>query len=244
MDKGIDQVENGHQNNCAGHVKIQINEGGPSTVYIGADGREQYRCASADTHADDHGNGHIVTNDTCSRQSLQNTDRSRSTLNNSRDHCAHQQSQDGMGNSGHKLNENRAGTQGLHGSAHRLHAGHQHGKCQQDHTDILQRLLFAEEVQEDTHKGNECKNRGRGHIHTGQNQYPAGGGSTDICTHNNANGIGQLHDAGVYKTHHHDRRGRRGLDRSRNYCAQKNTLQRCRSQFAKDRFQFAAGNSF
>ena len=246
-DGSIQNVEGDHQQNSTGNVEIGIDQSCALTVYIGADSGNKNGSACADAHTDNHGNGHIIADNTGNRKCLQNTDGSRAALNDGSYNKTNQKRNGRIGNGSDKFNKSGVFLQRSHSAAHRLHAAHKNSEGQQDHTDILRAGFLAEEIENNANKSQESKNSRRRDgslaLNACQYQNPTGNGGADIGTHDNADGIGQLHDAGINKTDYHNCGGRGGLDCCGDQSAQKHTFKSSGSQLAEDDLQLAAGNT-
>lgn len=69
-------------------------------------------------------------------------------------------------------------------------------------------------------------------------------GWCDVGAHDDADGLSQLHHAGVYQTHQHDRHGGGGLDGNGDRCAQQQTLMGVEVMQLEEALQPSAGHFF
>ena len=142
--------------------------------------------------------------------------------------------------------------QRLHRAAHALHAEHQHRKAQQDIPHVVVALLLGKHAQENPdHRHQRGQRRGGQErypatrpLNAAQGDDPARDAGADQGAVNDADRLPQLHHAGVDKTDHHHRGGRRGLDHSGDSRAKQHTLQRCARQAIEYQLHLTAGHPF
>lgn len=111
---------------------------------------------------------------------------------------AHQQAQQGVGEGGKQVDEGGHGAQGHHCVAHHIHPQEEDAKAGQDVSQADQGMLFAEHGD-----GHACKGKSRGQGAHVQSNHLACDGRPDIGAHDDANRLGQCHQPGIDKTHHH-----------------------------------------
>ena len=107
-----------------------------------------------------------------------------------------------------------------HGAAHGVHAEHQDGEAQEDRAGVLLLVVLGRHGEDHTDEGQDRGKRSGLEqldeevpaVQTRQAQDPGRDGGADVGPHDNADGLAQGEQAGVYKAHHHDRGGGRTLD--------------------------------
>ena len=78
----------------------------------------------------------------------------------------------------------------------------------------------------------------------GEGQQPRCQGGADIGTHDDADGLSDLHDTGVHQTHQHDRHSGGGLNGDGDAGAQQQTFDGVGSHALEQPLQLAAGHFF
>ena len=213
----VDGIKDDAPENNAQHIDQQIDKGGALAGGVGTQRREQDRYGGADGNAHRDGECHIKGDRAGNGQCLQNTDSSRSALQNTGEYDAHQNTQDRVGEFRQEADKGGAFFQGRHSTAHGGHAEHQNGKTHQNVPHIDGNLLFGGHTKNNTHHGNHTGQSSRGEqldpafaaAEIAQTDDPSGNTGAQNSAQNNADGLFDLHHAGVDKTNHHDRGGRR-----------------------------------
>ena len=243
----VQAVEKDQEHPHADDVEVEVDHGRPAGVLVGAHRGDQSGGAGADVLAHDDGDGAAVGDDAGGAEGLQNTHAGAGTLDDGSDQCAHQHAQDGVGEADEQLGEPGLIFQRGNGVRHGGHAGHQDGKADQDAADALF-LLAAEQIQQDADEGQQRAEGGGFEqldqqavaLQAGQAQDPAGDGGAHVAAHDDADGLVQLHDAAVDKTHHHDGGGAGALDHRGDGQAQQKAFEGVFGQAAEDLLQPAA----
>ena len=213
-------AQNDESHRCADEIKGDMDHGHPLGVAADADGGDQGRDAGADVLPHDDGDGHAVGDGAGHGQRLQDTNGSGGGLDDAGEGRAYQHAQQGIGESGHKVSEFRHIRQRGHGAAHQLHAVHEDGKAHHHPAYVPAALLFGTHDQQDarqSQQGGEVLglqeiDKKAFALNAGEGQQPCRQGGADVGAHDDADGLSQLHHAGVYQTHQHDRHGGGGLD--------------------------------
>ena len=89
-------IEQNQENHRADNIKAQMHNGSPAGIFGSADGRKHCRNAGTDILSQNNGDGVGICNGACGRKRLQNTDRSRRTLDNRRQQSTCQHTQKGV----------------------------------------------------------------------------------------------------------------------------------------------------
>ena len=232
-------------------VEVQVNHGSTACILVGTHRGDQCGDTGADVLARDDGNGTAVGDDAGGAQCLQDADAGAGALDDAGDKGTDQNAQKGVGEAGEQAGEPCLVLQGQDGVGHGSHAGHQHGKADEDGADALF-LLTLTHIQQNADK---CKQRTERSgfeqideetvtLQAGKAQDPAGDGGTHIAAHDDANGLMQFHDAAVDKADHHNGGSAGTLDHSGDAQAKEKTLEGVIGQLAQDLLQLAAGLLF
>ena len=137
-------------------------------------------------------------------------------------------------------------------AAHQRHTGHQHGESHHDLADILGAVVLCCHNHDDTDQGYDG-GEGFRFQHSQERVVPLDAGKaedpcsqcrTDVGTHEDADGLTQLHDAGVYQTDQHNGQRRRGLDGNGDAHAQQQALDLVGGHLLQNDLQLAAGEFF
>ena len=251
VEHGVQTVETKQEDGHADDVEVQVHHGGPAGILGGTHRGDQRRDTGADVLAHDDWDGTAVGDHAGGAQCLQNAHTGAGTLDDAGDQCAHQHTKDGVGEADEQAGEPLFALQRQHCVGHGGHAGHQHGKADENgaHTFFLLTLTHIQQ------NADKCKQRtersGFEHLdqhtvtlQTRKAQDPAGDGGAHVAAHDHADGLMQLHDAAVDKTDHHDGGGAGALDDGRYAQTQKETFERAVGQLAQDLLQLAAGLLF
>ena len=174
------------------------------------------------------------------------------TLNDGGEDHTHQNAQNGIREHGEHAGKGRIALQWCHSSAHSLHAEHQGREAQENGTQFLLLLAFAEHIE---YNADQRQYRGEGAgfqhgqkyiaaLNAGEGQQPGGDTGADIGAHNNAHHLVQCHNAGIYKAHGHHGHGAGGLDHGGNAGAQQHALNAVVGHFFQHGLEFAAAHFF
>ena len=231
MHHGIDGIKDAAPDHHAQHVDEQIDEGRALAADVGTKRRQQHRHRSADGNPHDNRKGNFKGDGSGGGQRLQDTHGGGGTLDDAGEHDAHQNSQQGVSEGGHGIDEHLALPQGLHGAAHGGHSVHQHGKAQQNLPHMAGGLLPADHPQQGAdggHQGRQSGGTQQGHPaaagEVAETQHPAGNAGAQDGAQHDADGLIDLHHAGVDEAHHHHRGGGGGLDHRRDAGPQQDPL--------------------
>ena len=206
--KRCQHTQNG-ENYGADDVEQQVDNCGAFCVAAGADGSQNSCNTSADILAEQDINCAAQIDNAALGQSLQNTDRSRRGLNDSRKDSTGQNAENRVGETGHQRHKRFGITQRHHRTAHHFHADKQNAEAGNDLSPMACLRIFEKHHKRHT---DESKQR-RQFTYIERNQL-AGNRGADIGAHDDPNGLAQRHHAGVDKAYHHNRRGRGGLNDS------------------------------
>ena len=179
------------------------------------------------------------------------TDGCRRGLQNSRQHRARNDAENRIFEAEEQIHEPRLVGQRGHGMGHRVHAGHQNREAQQDFTDAALAVL-ADHIQPDADEAEDRAPRGRVHhlgeeavaLQAGQREQPAGDSRTDVCAHNDADGLMQLHQAGVDEADGHNGGGTAGLNDGSDGHAEQQTADGAAGHGGQNALQLTAGGLF
>ena len=136
------------------------------------------------------------------------------------------------------------------GVGHEVHAVHQNSEAHHDGAGALLTVALGTHDQQNT---NQCHNgrEGLGLEHldpdvvaldSRQRQDPCCQGRTNIGTHDNTDGLSQLHDTGVDQTHQHNGHSRRGLDGNSDARAKQKAFKGVIGHLLEKLFQLTAGH--
>ena len=252
VEDSVGGIEHKRPDGRAQHVDQQVHKGGALAADIGAQRRQQHGHSSAD--GDTHGDGQsdLEGDGAGAGQHLQNTHGGAGALQYASEHQTHQNTQQGVGELGEDIDEGLTLLQGSHRAGHGSHAVHQHREAQQDIAQMLAGGLALYHSQQDTHNGEQSRQRGGGQqIHPAaaagqavQAQDPAGDAGAQNGAHDDADGLPHLHHARVDEAHHHHGGGGGGLNDGGNGGAQQHALQRRARQLIEHQLQLAAGHLF
>ena len=109
--------------------------------------------------------------------------------------------------------------------------------------------------EDNKNNSDQCQNRWKwvwvqksykeiGAFNSCQAENPCGNSSTDICAHNKANSLGQMHDSRVYEANYHNCGCRWRLNDCSNCCTNQNCFHTVRWKVFQNLFQFTAGKLF
>ena len=250
-DQRVQPVEPAQEEDRADNVKIEMDEGGALCVLVCTRRGDQRRDGGADVLAHDDGHGSGVGDRAGAGQGLQDTDGRRRGLQNSRQHRARNDAEDRVFEAEEQIHEPRLVGQRGHGMGHRVHAGHQNREAQQDFTDAALAVL-ADHIQPDADEAEDRAPRGRVHhfceeavaLQAGQREQPAGDSRTDVCAHNDADGLMQLHQAGVDEADSHNGGGTAGLNDGSDGHAEQQTADGAAGHGGQNALQLTAGGLF
>ena len=250
-DQRVQAVEPAQEDDGADQVEIQMDKGGALGVLVGTGGGDQRSDGGADVLAHDDGHGSGVGDRAGAGQCLQDTDGRRRGLQNSRQHRARNDAEDRVFEAEEQIHEPRLVGQRGHGMGHRVHAGHQNREAQQDFTDAALAVL-ADHIHPDADEAEDRAPRGRVHhlgeeavaLQAGQREQPAGDSRTDICAHNDADGLMQLHQAGVDEADGHNGGGTAGLNDGSDGHAEQQTADGAAGHGGQNALQLTAGGLF
>ncbi len=227
----------------------QVGQTGPLPRPAGAHGCQQYREGSANADAHDHGKGPLKCNGTGGGQRLNHTHSGGTGLQHRGKGNAEKPRQQRIVQRHHGVDEHRVGPQWCHGSGHHGHAGHQHGKAQQDRPGTLEHIFLGEHMQQHAGHCHRCRNRGAGEIgspagafHIGKRHDPAGNARADVGPQDHRNGLGEFHHAGIHKADDHHRGCTGGLHGTGDRGSQQKSLQRGVGEFVQDHLHFVSGH--
>ena len=248
---GVEPIESEQEDAYTDDVEVQVHHSGPAGVLIRTHRGQQCSHTGTDVLTHDDGDGTAVGDDTGGAQRLQDAHAGAGALDDAGDQCAHQNAQQGVGEAGEQAGEPCLVLQRQHRVGHGGHAGHQHGKADKDSAHAFF-LLTLTHIQQNADK---CKHRAERSgleqldeqavaLQTGKTQDPAGHGSAYVAAHDHANGLMQLHDATVDKTHHHNGGSAGTLDDGSHTQTQKKALEGVIGQFAENFLQLATGLLF
>ena len=244
----VQAVEPAQEDDSADQVEVEMNKSGALGVLVGARGGNQRSDGGADVLAHDDGHSGRVGDRAGAGQRLQNTDRRRRGLQHSREHSARDNAEDGIFEAEEQIHEPRLIGQRGHGMGHRVHAGHQNGEAQHNFTNAALAVL-ADHIHPDADKA-EDRAPGIGVHHlgdeavtleAGQRQQPAGDGGADIRAHDHADGLMQLHQAGVDEADRHNGGGTAGLNDGGDGHAEQQAAQGAAGHGGQDSLQLTAG---
>ena len=251
LDERVQPVEPAQKEDRADNVKIEMDEGGALGVFVGTGGGNQRCDGGADVLAHDDGHGGGVGDGAGAGQRLQDTDGGRRGLQNSRQHCARDNAKDGIFEAEEQVHEPRLIGQRGHGMGHRVHAGHQNGEAQHNFTNAALAVL-ANHIHPDADKA-EDRAPGIGVHHlgdeavtleAGQREQPAGDSRTDVCAHNDADGLVQFHQTGVDEADSHNGGGTAGLNDGSDGHAEQQTADGAAGHGGQNALQLTAGGLF
>ena len=168
------------------------------------------------------------------------------------EHRAHQHTQQGIFKGGEQPGKLGHLRQRADGAAHQLHAVHQNGKAHHDAPHVPAPLALGAHDQQDTRQsdqGREVLRLQQVHkdvltLDAGERQNPRRQGGADVGAHDDADGLSQLHDAGVHQAHQHHRHGGGGLDGDGDARAQQQALEGAGGHALEHPLQLAAGHLF
>ena len=247
---GVGTVEQHQADGGTDEVEGGVDGGDLLCVAVDADGADDRSNGGADVLAHDDGNGGAVADGAGEGQGLQNTNRSGGGLDDGGEDRAEQHTQDGIGEGGEQAGEGGHFRNGLHGAAHELHAGHQHGEAHQHPADVPAALLLGSHDEQNADEGQQGREiLGFEELHEDvaalkarQGQDPGGDGGADVGTHDDADGLAEGHDAGVDKAHQHDGDGGGGLDGHGDADTQQQALEGVGGHAFEQALQLAAGH--
>ena len=240
-----DEPEDRQAHHGADEVKVEVDEGGPSRGTVGAHGGEEGRDGGADVLAHDDGDGHGVGDGSRGAEGLEDTDRGGGGLDDGRQRRAGQDAQDGVGKDQEEAREGLAVGEGGHGAAHGLHARHQDGEAQKGRAGVPADAALGPQHQQDADEGQDGGEGGGLQelqhqavpLDAAEAQEPGGDGGADVGAHDDADGLAELHEAGVHEAHHHDGGGGGGLDHRRDAETQQQRPEGAAGHAGEDVFQ-------
>ena len=222
-EQGIRQHKEGQAHNGADDVEHQMHHRSPPGVLGGTHAGQQRGDAGADVLTHDNGDGCGIGHGAGGGQGLQNAHGGRRGLDDSGEHRAHENAQNGVREHQKHLLEFRHIFQAADRAGHGLHAEHQGRKPQKDHAGVLLLAVLHEHV---VHNAHQRKNGGKRAglqqpdedvpaFNAAEAQYPCGDGGTHVRAHNDVDGLSQRQKPGVDKADHHDRGSGGGLNDAR-----------------------------
>ena len=252
MDQRVQAVEQGQEEHRADEVEGHMDRRDLFRVAFDADAGDQGGDAGADILAHDDGNGHAVGNISRQSQGLQNAHRRGRALNDAGKQRADQNAQERITEGGEQAGKLRHIRQRADGTAHELHAVHQHGKAYQNRADVPASGLLGHHDKDGTHHG---KDQGEilrlqelqpyvVRLQAHQGKQPGRQRRADVGAHNDAGGLGNVHKARVDQAHQHDGHRRGRLDRNGDARAQGKAFQRVGGHTLEGVLQLAAGHTF
>ena len=151
---------------------------------------------------------------------LQNAHGRRGALHRHRDERTRQNAQNGILQRGEQADEQLGFPQCAHRICHHAHADEQQAEAHENLADVALARRLDEHEQHRAHKRQNGRERGglkEFHQHAaarniGKPDDLARHRGADVGAHDDADGLGKLHDARVDKAHHNDRGTRAGLD--------------------------------
>ncbi len=243
--------EDGQQEQGADGIEHQVQNGGPAGVFGGTYGGQQGGDGGTDILAHDDGDSCTVADSAGGGQGLQNTDRCGGGLNNTGQHSAGQDTQDGVGEHQEHVRKPGGVLQILDGTGHGVHTEHQNGEAQENGANILLLAIMGEHLEEDTNEGQDGRKGGGLEklqeqavtFDAAQGQDPGGDGGTDVGAHDDADGLGQIHQAGVNEADDHNGGGGGGLDHSGDRQTCQEAQQAVGGQLAQQAAQAVSGSA-
>ena len=220
VDHGVDAVKHGQPDRRADDVEHQVDHRGAAGVLVGPHRGQHGRDAGADVLAHDDGDGGPIGHLPRGRERLQNTHGSGRALDDGGQDRTGGHAQDGVAEHEQDVAELRHVLQPGHGAAHGVHAEHQDGKAQEDRAGVLLLVVLCRHGEDHADEGQDRGKRSgleqldekAPAVQTRQAQDPGRDGGADVGAHDDADGLAQGEQTGVYKAHHHDRGGGRTLD--------------------------------
>lgn len=185
-------------------------------------------------------------------QRLQDTDGSGGALDDAGEDRADEQTQNGVVEGGQHARELFTFGERFDGLRHEGHAEHQNGEAAEDGTDVFFLLLFGLHDETDADERDDgrevCRFQQRHEnvvrLDAAEGQDPRGQRGADVRAHDDTDGVGKLHDAGVDETDEHDGEGRGRLDGDGDGGTQREALPDVGCEPLQDDFQLAAGDLF
>lgn len=170
-------------------------------------------------------------------KALQNTHRGRRTLDDGRHHRAGEYTQNRVAPQHHEGGGKYFRIPvGLDGRGHEAQPDEQKRKADEN----LARVLFLMIFHKQHHDRTDAEEKGREKLGLqrlaplAHGHDPAGHGGTNIGSHDDAHGLGQVDDAGVDKADHHDRGGGGALDDGRHRSSHQNPQQAVVGEHAQE----------
>ena len=247
-DHGAQAVDHGHEHERADDVEIQMHHGAALGRLRRADGRDERRGARADVLPEDDGHGASPRDEARRGQRLQNAHGRRRRLDGHRDEDARQNAEQRVLQRGEQLDEQRRVAQRFHGRGHRVHAREQQAEADHDLADVALFRRFQKHVQnraDERHDRREAvglaqleQQAAAGDVR--QADQLARDGRADVCAHDDADGLRQLHDARVHEADDDDRRARGRLDDARDDRAQRHRADGGRRETAQNALHLSA----
>lgn len=136
MKNGVKTVKQNQEQDCSDNIEIQMHHRRALGVLVRTNARYERgdTCAYILTH--NNRDGAAICNAAGDRQRLQNANRGRGALDDGRQRGAHQNAEERVGEHDEHLLEFRYVRQWAYCVAHGGHAEHEHGKADEDRTDI------------------------------------------------------------------------------------------------------------
>ena len=250
VEQQVPAAEDDKADGRADDIKGNVDDGHPLCSPGDPDGGDQRRDAGADVLAHDDGDGHAVGDGPGEGQGLQNAHGGRRGLDDPGEHRAHGHAQQGIAEGRQQVREARQLRQGADGVLHHLHAGHQNGEANEDASHVPPPLALGPHDEQDARQGEE-----RGEVlrlqeiqkhalalDAGEGQNPRRQRGAHVGAHDDADGLAQLHDAGVHQAHQHHRHRRGGLDGDGDARAQEQALHGVGGHALQKPLQPAAGH--
>ena len=203
--RNIDQLFNNTEcdqtNDGADYVEGKVNNGGSLCIFGCTHGGKNRGYAGTNVLTHDDGNCRAKGDLSGRGQRLQNTDRCRGGLNDSRENSTGKYTEDGVGEGNEQLLESGNILESLDGARHGLHTEHQRSKAQKNHAGIFFLAALAEHKVNNTDQGKNGGERGRLKQLYPQNvavkaskaEDPGSYGGTDVGTHDDVDCLAKCH---------------------------------------------------
>ena len=198
-EQGVRQHKEGQAHSGADDVEHQMHHCRPPGVLGGTHAGQQRGDAGADVLTHDNGDGGGIGHGAGGGQRLQNAHGGRGGLDDSGEHRAHKNAQNGVREHQEHLLKFRHVFETADCAGHGLHAEHQCGKSQEDHAGVLFLAVLHEHV---VHNAHQRKNGGKGAglqqpdedvpaFNAAEAQNPGGDGGANVRAHNDVDGLPQ-----------------------------------------------------
>ena len=153
----IEDEQRYQENHRSDNVKCHVDNRNLAGIFVDADARKHRRYAGTDILSHNNRESHTIGYTARQRERLQDTDRCRRTLNNTREHRADKHRNQRIAERYEDGCEGFAFGEGLHRVGHKGHTRHQDCKADKDRAHTLFLFAFGNHIKQYADKGKYCR---------------------------------------------------------------------------------------